>query len=64
MTTRRITAQMLYAQSSPIRWLGTLLPAMEQAAASLCQLRWQHGYLHALQPVVLTSSPRRPARLP
>jgi hypothetical protein len=64
MTTRRITAQMLYAQSSPVRWIGALLPAMEEAAASLCRLRWQHGYLRALQPVVvLASSPRRPARL-
>jgi len=61
MTTRRITAQMLYAQSSPVRWLGALLPAMEEAAASLCRLRWQHG---ALQPVVLASSPRRPTQLP
>lgn len=63
MTTRRITTQMLYTQSSPIRWIGTLLRAMEEAAANLCQLRWQHGYLRALQPVVLVSSPRRPARL-
>lgn len=63
MTTRRIIAQMLYTQSSPIRWIGTLLPAMEEAAANLCQLRWQHGYLRGLQPVVLVSSPRRPARL-
>jgi hypothetical protein len=64
MTTRKITARMLYAQSSPVRWIGALLPAMEQAAASLCQLRWQHGNLRALQPVVLASPPRRPARLP
>jgi hypothetical protein len=61
MTTRRITAQMLYAKSSPVRWLGALFPAMEEAAASLCRLRWQHG---TLQPVALVSSPRRPARRP
>jgi hypothetical protein len=60
MTTRRITAQMLYAQSPSVRWLRALLPAMEEAAASLCRLRWQHA---ALQPVVLASVPRRPARL-
>ena len=60
MTTHRITAQMLYGQSSPVRWIRALLPAMEEAAASLCRLRWQHG---ALQPVVLASSRRRTIRL-
>lgn len=62
MTMRRITAQMLYARSSPVRWIGALLRAMEEATASLCRLSWQHGYVRALQPVVLASSPRRPTR--
>ncbi|HUA22493.1 MAG TPA: hypothetical protein VMA54_00090 [Steroidobacteraceae bacterium] len=61
MTTRTITAQMLYARGSSVRWLGALFPAMEEAAASLCRLKWQHG---ALQPVAIASSPRRPARRP
>jgi hypothetical protein len=60
MTTRRITAQMLYVQHSPARWIGALLPAIEEAAANLCRLRWQHEYLAALQPVAApASSPRR-----
>lgn len=61
MTTRRIIAQMHYAQNSPTRWIGALLPAMEEAAASLCRLRWRLGSLPALQPLPVASSPRRPA---
>jgi hypothetical protein len=66
MTIRRVTAPVLYTQSTSGRWLSSLTAAMDEAAAGLCRMTWLRSrttpaLAPALQPVRM-SPPSRQAR--
>jgi hypothetical protein len=60
MTTRRVTASMLYAQSAPVRWVINMTSGIDQAAAGVCRAYWQRGRSLDPQPVRVPPSSRRP----
>ena len=60
MTTRQVTAPMLYAQSAPVRWLTNMTSGIDEAAAGVCRVYWRRGRSLDPQPVRAPPSSPRP----
>lgn len=63
MTTRRFPAPMLYGPRTSVRWLRTLVAAIEQTATGLCREQWPYRLVPRPQAVPVMSVARIHSRL-